>query len=207
MPDRKPITPRRDNGGDAAVMPSGPELKHAAETGNMAVFETLLRINKNDLDTECEIFPQVFFYVSDALTFLQSRRDALTNEIKDMEADLYLDYRSQPVAEGEKRPTEKEIEASVRSDREITKKRETRDAFNENFFKLSAMKDAFQQRSYMLTNLVTLSCANYYSQSVGEPRGPMREQRLEDMAARARASEPRYDRAAQRQSPNKPVRR
>lgn len=134
-------------------------------------FRDRLLIDKNNLDGELIEQPQVFFDVSHEFSMAVSRRDKAKEEIARTAAKVSQNIRRNALDKGEK-ITETAISQLVDLDDSY---QETVDEHIELVAKASdaqAMKEAFQQRSYVLKDLVNLYLAQYYSSdSVKSVRG------------------------------------
>lgn len=131
---------------------------------SVAELEQLLRINEHKLEICCRDQPVLFYQVSTALTRAQSARDQAAQDLKDAEARADAEIRAEPVPEGEKKPTETAIGGRVRMHASVVRAREALREASEAYGSLSALKESFGQRSYMLRELVALWLANYYGE-------------------------------------------
>lgn len=146
--------------------------------------ERSLSIDEHALEVALADQPQIFYRVSKALALDISRRDAAKQALADAEARADLAVREEARnAEAQaaraalnrttkdKAPapkvklTEGEVTARVQLDDGVLAARERFNVLNESVGKLSALKEAFQQRSYALKDLVGLYIANYYTAS------------------------------------------
>lgn len=126
---------------------------------DIAGLEEGLRINKNGLDESLLQQPDLFYRVSKELTLATSRRDAAKQGVADAEAHVEL---------GLHRTREKctvgEIKAHVAVAPSVRQARKLLADLQYEVNQLSALKEAFAQRSYALKELVALYIANYYSE-------------------------------------------
>ena len=129
-------------------------------TIDIAELRTYLQIDKLALDDEVVRQPSLFYEVSEAYAEAAAERDMLKEHLAGIDAELDKRFRK----EGEK-ATEGKIKAQIQS------YKAHQEAFDEwleakkQADKLQALKDAFQQRSYMLRDLVSLHNANYFEES------------------------------------------
>lgn len=137
-----------------------------ATTISIADLQAQLAIDKSVLDDEVIRQPVLFYTISEQLTDAIAERDAAKEELASVNADLDSTWRKKLK---DAKITEKVIQNHVQT----SAAHET--AFN-NWLaaktradKLEALKDAFQQRSYMLRDLVSLYSANYYEVSSIKP--------------------------------------
>lgn len=120
-----------------------------------------LRIDENGLDAALVQQPDLFYRVSKQLAFLSSRRDAKKQELAEEEAKA--DAETRTVAERRKeKVTEAEIKSAVRLDPNVMRASKELITLGGQVGALTALKEAFQQRSYVLKDLVNLFVANYY---------------------------------------------
>lgn len=128
----------------------------------IAEFREYLKINKQHLDDEVIQQPSLFYEVSEAFALAAAERDALKDRIATIDAELDAEIRT---TLGDAKVTE----AMVKNKVQANSKHET--AFEEwlkakeNADLLGALKEAFQQRSYMLRDLCTLHATGYFEQS------------------------------------------
>lgn len=128
--------------------------------------EAGLRIDKNALDDALEQYPDLFYRVSKQLTHAISIRDAIKQEVSEIEAEVDADVRAD-AAEKKDKVTEPEVKMMTRLDPKLIKaNRDLRNATT-RVNELSALKEAFQQRSYAVKDLVSLYVANYFSDQSG----------------------------------------
>lgn len=112
-----------------------------------------LSIDRTDLD-QCLIEqPEVFWHVAEALAQEIARRDEAKLELEELTAQLDQDLRGQ-AARNEEKLTELALQNRLRvlpkiqeAQRKYLERRKTAD-------QLQALKEAFQQRSFMLRELV-----------------------------------------------------
>jgi len=124
----------------------------------------LLAINKNSLDDEISRQPMLFYEVAEACVAAAAERDARKEDLATIDAEL--DGLSRTLLS---RREEKVTEAMVKNTIQTNAKHEA--AFNAYMQAktesdlLSAMKDAFGQRGYMLRDMAQLYVASYFEQS------------------------------------------
>jgi hypothetical protein len=123
-----------------------------------------LLINKLQLDKELVEQATKFYEVSEECAIAASLRDAAYDAVKTTDAQLYFDIRKELEENGTK-ATEamvanlvlKHPDHQVAVTDHLTKKLKADE--------LSAMKESFSQRSFMLRDLVSLFIAGYYTDS------------------------------------------
>ena len=127
-----------------------------------------LAIDKSVLDDEVIRQPVLFYTISEALTDASAERDAAKEELASVDAELDGMWRRK-LAKVHTKVTENMVSNHVLISDEHQK------AFNAYLEaktkadKLLALKEAFQQRSYMLRDLVSLYSANYYESASIKP--------------------------------------
>lgn len=141
--------------------------KKPAETKKKDQFSNyrdLLVIDKNALDDELIQQPMRFFEISDLHTAAIATRDKAKEELMLKDAILQAKHRRQLEDAGE-RPTIQAIEERVIADPTHVKFRDAYIDAKTHADECYAMKESFQQRSYMLRELVALYIAGYYATS------------------------------------------
>jgi DNA-directed RNA polymerase subunit L len=127
-------------------------------------FRKYLKIDKQALDDEVMQQPSLFFEVSEAYTLAVAERDALKEELNVTDAKYFLNHRrSDPKATDTAIKNRVSIEnGHQQAFTEYLEAKEYAD-------KLSALKDAFNQRSEMLKALGRLYASNYFEQMALKP--------------------------------------
>lgn len=137
----------------------------------IAEFRALLLIDKSCLDQHLQEQAEIFYRIADALAQSQSVRDKAKEYIAITDAELNLQFRKVLEKDGVK-VTDAKINAMVQDDEDH------QEAFNkymetkEQADKLSAMREAWMQRSYMLRELVGLFIAGYFSDAAMKGGSP-----------------------------------
>lgn len=120
-----------------------------------------LRIDEHSLDTALRDHPDLFYDVSIALALAISNRDEAKQNLEEIEAEVDIEIRSETA-----RMNEKTTEGQIQSLKKVDPKVKTaNDKFLEeklNAANLTALKEAYEQKSYALSKLVELYLANYY---------------------------------------------
>ena len=154
--------------------------------------EAALRIDEYALEKALRDQPVMFYRVANAYALEISRRDAAKQALQDMEAEIDLDVRDR-ARKGDQKITEGEIRATVQIDGRVAQAQAALARRNEGVARLTALKEAFQQRSYALKDLAGLYAANYYTASEqNAASGAVRSRDATE--ARARMSEARRGR-------------
>ena len=148
-------------------------------------FRSELIIDKHSLDDAIVAQPHLFFRVSEIFTEKMNDRDILKDRVKRLNAKLDQLIRKRAAEDGD-RITETAIITEILYD---TGYKDLRDEYLRAEYiceKWALLKDAFNQRSYMIRDLVNLYLANYYS-DVSERQvttGATGEKRSEELSKR-----------------------
>ncbi len=127
-----------------------------------------LAIDKSVLDDEVIRQPMLFYEVSDQLTTALAERDAAKEELAVVDAELDNSWRRK-LAKVKDRVTDKVVLSCVMTSPEHEKAFQSYLQAKTKADRLIALKEAFQQRSFMLRDLVALYSANYYETSSLKP--------------------------------------
>ncbi len=128
---------------------------------NIEEFEKLLKINRTDLDGELIRQPEIFYNVAKAHVQSVSLYDQAKTALKGAAASLDLEIREDGISNN-KKPTEKFIENKILADEDYQIHVYELLKLKEKFDILSALRDAFQQRGYMLRDLCVLYSAGHF---------------------------------------------
>lgn len=135
---------------------------------SIADLKEQLAIDKSALDDEVIRQPGLFYEVSEQLTDAIAERDGAKEDLASIDATLDAKWRKK-FEGGTKRVTEGTIAACVQTDPAHEKAFDVWLTAKTKADQLQALKDAFQQRSYMLRDLVQLYSANYYEDTSMRP--------------------------------------
>jgi hypothetical protein len=124
-------------------------------------YAAALRIDKNALDEALIEQPDLFYRIAEALAMAISRRDAAKQELEIVEAETDRAVRVSMARGGEK-TTEPGIKNAVRLHKDVIAATNELGDLQTEVGKISAMKEAYQQRSYVLKDLVALHIRSYY---------------------------------------------
>lgn len=167
----------------AADPPRRPKRGLPEDFDDMQELELALGIDEHALEEALRSQPETFYRVSKALALVISRRDAAKQALSDAEASADLAVRDESREEESRaardaaksgkdktgaskiKLTEGEVKARVQLDPAVVDARDVFAQLSEEVGKLSALKEAFQQRSYALKDLCGLYIANYYTAS------------------------------------------
>src|SRR5579872_1664627 len=109
------------------------------------------------------------YEVSEQLTEAMAERDAAKENLATVDANLSYKWRKSLGKESKARVTDTMVATMVQTSEDHEK------AFNDYLIaktkaeRLQVLKESFQQRSYMLRDLVTLYSANYYEDASLKP--------------------------------------
>lgn len=146
-----------------------------AETISIEQLEKGLLIDEHALDDELIRHPHLFYLVSKRLTLLVSRRDAKKQELAEVEARVDGDIRETAQKHKDKM-TDTAVKQLVKLDDDVVKTTKELLELNRQVGVWTALKEAFQARSYVLKDLVNLYVANYYgSDGVSGSRNALRD--------------------------------
>lgn len=130
--------------------------------------EFSLKIDPDDLDTCLVDQPGYFYHVAEQVAHANARRDTIKLELEEKTADLDKEVRKNAL-NAEEKVTEGGIQNRLRTMPAIqTLQRKYLDAKTEAD-RWAALKEAYQQRSFMLRELVALQLANFHN--LGVERG------------------------------------
>lgn len=121
-------------------------------------FKSLLAIDRDVLDDCLMEQPQVYYDVSEACVRSTATRDQVKLEFEELTAQLDQDIRAEAVAKEEKL-TEASLQNRLRTLPKIQEKQRELLAAKKEADDWQALKEAFQQRSFMLRELVALYIA------------------------------------------------
>lgn len=135
---------------------------------NLNDLQKNLAIDKMVLDDEVIRQPMLFYEVSDQLTDALAERDAAKEELAVTDAELDNSWRRK-LAKVKDRVTDKVVLSCVMTSSDHEKAFKTYLQAKTRADRLLALKEAFQQRSFMLRDLVALYSANYYETTSLKP--------------------------------------
>jgi uncharacterized membrane protein YheB (UPF0754 family) len=127
-----------------------------------------LEIDKNALDDEIIRQPQLYYEISEQLANAIAVRDSLKEETNTTDADLDGMWRKQ-LASLKGKVTEAMISNHILTSTQHETAFQAWLTAKTHADKLQALKEAFQQRSSMLRDLVSLYTANYYQTTSMKP--------------------------------------
>ena len=136
--------------------------------------EDKLRIDEHALEVSLREHPELFYKVATELALAISNRDEAKQDLEEVEALVDMEIRKDASAVGGK-TTEKEIDSLKKADERVIT---ASDKFMEeryNAAKWSALKEAYEQKSYALYNLTELYISNYYSSNENAGKVTVRE--------------------------------
>jgi hypothetical protein len=125
-------------------------------------YEGKLQIDRHALDDALVEQPETFHSVSKAYVYAVSNRDELKDKIRKTDANLYLEIREEAALNKEKL-TEAAVQARLEVHESHTAAREAYLESCKQADLWQALKEAFQQRSYVLKDLAGLYISGYYA--------------------------------------------
>ena len=125
-------------------------------------FEGDVKINRNQLEKECEKHSSLYFRYSDMEANAKAEKDAASDALDLIMSEKDEFYRANP-REGMK-ITESTIKAWVTADPEVIAAKETLQKAKAACYRFGAMVSAMDHRKSQLNNLVSLFIHNYYSE-------------------------------------------
>lgn len=138
--------------------PAGPTV---SQTPSISDLEEGLAIDEDALEESCIRQPELFYRVAKELALQTSRRDAANQMVKEAEAKADGQIRHDAQV-AEEKITEKEIESQKRLHRDVKSAIEYALLIGENVGQLGALKEAYQQRGYVLKGLIELHVTGYF---------------------------------------------
>jgi hypothetical protein len=130
--------------------------------------QAALAIDKSALDDEVIRQPVLFYAISEQLTEANAELDAAKEDLATVRAEIDAIWRAKLGKNGNK-VTEKMVENCVQTSNEREKAFDNYLKAKIRANKLSDLKEAFLQRSYMLKHLVELYATNYFEDSAIKP--------------------------------------
>jgi hypothetical protein len=127
-------------------------------------FRDYLKIHKHALDDDLRRQPSLLFAVSDACEEALAERDKLKDQLAVCEAGLDASYRKTL-----KDYTEGQIKGLIINDKARRQAHSAYHKARQTAGQLLALKDAFRERGYMLREMCSLYCANYYETNSSRP--------------------------------------
>jgi hypothetical protein len=137
-------------------------------TATLAELQAQLAIDKSVLDDEVIRQPVLFYTIGEQVTDAIAERDAAKEELASVDADLDFKGRKK-LANVHDKVTETMVKNFVQMHPDHENAFATWLTAKTKADRLLALKDAFQQRSYMLRDLVSLYSANYYEDASLKP--------------------------------------
>lgn len=123
------------------------------------------KVNRFQLEIECEEASSVYQYWSDELADAEKERNLCDTQLKKLHGEKTLYYRKKPL--NEDKVTEGSIRAMVESDEEYVKKSNELTQLQYLVNKLKGNVNALDKKTTHLTNLQKLSISGYYSNPIG----------------------------------------
>ena len=140
----------------------------------------LLKIDKNDLDTELIRQTDLFNKISLQFVEAASIRDEKKKYLQVVEAELRLKIKKEFDDDG-RRVTEKTLDAMIITDPIRLKANKIYQEAKLKCDKYEVLKESFRQRSYMLRELISLFISDYYSIDAVRKKGSRRDEQFYDL--------------------------
>ena len=137
-------------------------------TSSLKQLEEKLKIDEHALEIALRDNPALFYDVASELALAISQRDEAKQDLDELEAEVDMELRQAASVSGE-RTTEKEIESNKKADKRVKAATDRFLQLRYDAAKWTALKDAYEQRSYALSKLVELYISNYYSSQDHKP--------------------------------------
>ena len=127
----------------------------------MEEYHELLQIDRNALDENLVEQADIFHRISNEYALAVSRKDEANENLKQTDARLNLEIREQLESDG-KKATEKVVESEVLNHKDHIDAANSYLEAKHRADSFAALKDAFQQRSYMLREVIELYISGYF---------------------------------------------
>jgi len=130
---------------------------------NLSSCREFLAIERDNLDACLVEQPEVYYRVAQAFSIAVAERDAVKLDLEEARAELDIQFRKQ-AAEAEEKMTEASLQQKLRVAPKMQK-------LERDFLQVKAiaddwqaLKESFQQRSFMLRELVALQISQRYDE-------------------------------------------
>ena len=124
--------------------------------------ELKLKIDEHALYIALREHPDLFYQVASELALAISNRDEAKQDLDEVEAEVDMELRKDAATSGEK-TTETQIQSNKKLDKRVKAANDVLLEQRYNAAKWTALKEAYESRSYALSKLVDLYLANYFS--------------------------------------------
>lgn len=135
-----------------------------------------LAIDENALEESCQTHSDLFYRTAKQLAILTSRRDEAKKIKEEVEAEVDAEIRDDANNAGEK-ITEKEIDSEKRLNKRVKEATSNLLELNGQVGIMSALKESYLQRSYMLKSMVEMTVSGYLTTDPAQVRSRMNEVR------------------------------
>ncbi len=149
-------------------------------------YRKFLVIDKDDLDRCLMEQPETYYHVSSAFALASAERDAVKLDLEELQAKLGLDLRDQAIRKDEKM-TEGALQQKLTGMPKIQELQRKRLDKAKDAESWQVLKEAFQQRSFMLRELVALYIAQRHDHALEAGSGQARASLAEQTRAEAGA--------------------
>ena len=133
----------------------------------IAEIRQLLKVDKYDLDNEAAIQPELYFRVAEAQRRASFVAFRAKEELVAVRATVYRAVRARLMDDPSVKITESLIENGIVTDPDMKAAQRERQKADADADMLMSLKDAMQQKSYMIRELVELYMAQYFNTDEG----------------------------------------
>ena len=130
----------------------------------ISVLRSRVKPDRHELDTELTDQPELFYHASEGHSQASHRRLVIDNERRSIEARAAEQIRSDAERSGTKL-TETRIPQLVANIEEVIRVKEDLFEADRKVSEWLSLKEAFQQKGYMLRELANLYSSNYYQRN------------------------------------------
>lgn len=159
-------------------------------TPTLREYETHLRIDEHELQTECRNQPELFYHVARDYAASRTAYEDAKADLKRIQVDLEIEVRTE-ADNLEQRVTEGRIAAVVADADPVQEAGRRVLSAKARIEELEALKEAYIQRKDMLRELVALHLSNYYADPIRGAETRMRDVAVEGVRAARRRDQER----------------
>jgi hypothetical protein len=143
------------------------ETLHPSDIRLLEQFQSALKIDKHNLDEALLQQPDIFYRVSEGFAYAISLRDRAKSKLAEVSAEQSLVERRKAKQDDEK-ITEDGLKARIALNDKVQDAQQDYHASALVADRWQGMKESWQQRSYVLKDMVGLYSAGYYSDKVSD---------------------------------------
>lgn len=164
------------------------KIQPAEPASDLEQYRGYLRIDRDDLDTSLMEQPEMFHHVANAFVEASARRDEAKLELEELLAELDQSVRAKALQDDEKL-TETALQNRLREMPRVQEAQRRCLATRKEADRWVALKESFQQRSFMLRELVHKLIAERHDLSAeagaGQNQRDYRDTRVDDIRGQA----------------------